>query len=77
MSLGIELGRGRALADVLAERRSVAEGMFTAAALAAAPPRTGLDLPICAAVDAVCNHGADIDSTIAGLLARPFRAETV
>jgi glycerol-3-phosphate dehydrogenase (NAD(P)+) len=33
-------------------------------------------MPICAAVDQVINHGADIDVTIAGLLSRPFRPES-
>jgi glycerol-3-phosphate dehydrogenase (NAD(P)+) len=37
--------------------------------------RLGIDMPISAAVDAVLNRGADIDVTIAGLLARPFRTE--
>jgi len=32
-------------------------------------------LPICAAVDQVINHGAEIDRAIAGLLSRPFRTE--
>jgi len=38
--------------------------------------RLGVDMPIAAAVDAILNRGADIDETIAGLLARPFRDET-
>jgi glycerol-3-phosphate dehydrogenase (NAD(P)+) len=32
-------------------------------------------MPICAAVDAVVNRGADLEQTIAGLLGRPFKAE--
>jgi glycerol-3-phosphate dehydrogenase (NAD(P)+) len=34
-----------------------------------------VEMPICAAVDAVVNHGAGLDETIAALLARPFKAE--
>ena len=37
--------------------------------------RKGVDMPLCAAVDAILNRGADLDETIAGLLARPFRGE--
>jgi glycerol-3-phosphate dehydrogenase (NAD(P)+) len=32
-------------------------------------------MPICEAVDAIVTGGADVDETIAGLLARPFRDE--
>jgi glycerol-3-phosphate dehydrogenase (NAD(P)+) len=32
-------------------------------------------MPICEAVDAVVNRGADLDTTIAGLLGRPLKAE--
>jgi glycerol-3-phosphate dehydrogenase (NAD(P)+) len=74
-SLGVALGRGRALAEILAERITVAEGVHTAAAATEMARRTGVDMPICAAVDAVLNHGVDLDRTIAGLLARPLKAE--
>ncbi len=74
-SLGVALGEGRALADVLAERHTVAEGVFTAEAVAALAAGLGVEMPICEAVHAVLNLGADLGETIAGLLARPFRAE--
>jgi glycerol-3-phosphate dehydrogenase (NAD(P)+) len=76
MSLGMALGEGRKLEDVLAERNSIAEGVFSAASVVALAAKLGVDMPICAAVDQVINHGADIDATIAGLLSRPFRAES-
>ncbi len=74
-SLGVELGRGSALAGIMAARASVAEGVFTASSVTELAGNLGVDMPICAAVDAILNHGADIDTTIAGLLARPPRAE--
>jgi glycerol-3-phosphate dehydrogenase (NAD(P)+) len=76
MSLGMALGEGRKLEDVLAERTSIAEGVFSAASVVALAEKLGVDMPICAAVDQVINLGADIDATIAGLLSRPFRAES-
>jgi len=76
-SLGVALGEGAALDDVLAERRSVAEGVHTAASVVALADRLGIEMPISGAVDAVLNRGADLDTTIAGLLARPFRAEAM
>jgi glycerol-3-phosphate dehydrogenase (NAD(P)+) len=74
-SLGVALGRGSALADVLGERRSVAEGVYTARAVADMGRRLGVDLPISMTVDAVLNAGADLDAAIDGLLSRPFRPE--
>jgi glycerol-3-phosphate dehydrogenase (NAD(P)+) len=74
-SLGVALGEGRALAEILAERRSVAEGVTSAAAAAALARRLGVDMPITAAVDAILHHDAAIDGAVAGLLARPFKSE--
>jgi len=74
-SLGSALGAGQSLNEVLGGRRSVAEGVTTAAAVAELARRLGIDMPIVAAVDAILHHGAAIDNAISGLLARPFRPE--
>ncbi len=74
-SLGAALGEGRALSEILAGRHSIAEGVHTAAEVVRLAARTGVEMPICAAVDAVLNGGADLHETIAGLLARPLRPE--
>ena len=74
-SLGAELGEGRALADILAERRSVAEGAESAPAVVALAAKHGVEMPICAAVDAIVGGRISIDEAITALLARPFRAE--
>jgi glycerol-3-phosphate dehydrogenase (NAD(P)+) len=75
MSLGIALGQGRTMGEILGARRSVAEGVTTAPAVLALAKTLGVDMPISAAVDAVLHKGADLDETIAALLARPLRAE--
>jgi glycerol-3-phosphate dehydrogenase (NAD(P)+) len=75
-SLGYALGEGRTMADILAERRSVAEGVFTAGAAAALAAKLGIDMPITSATDAVLNRSGRIDDVIEALLARPLRAET-
>jgi glycerol-3-phosphate dehydrogenase (NAD(P)+) len=75
MSLGTALGEGRTLSEIMGERHSVAEGVHTAAALGELAGRHGVEMPICRAVDAILNRGADIDETIASLMARPFRIE--
>jgi glycerol-3-phosphate dehydrogenase (NAD(P)+) len=74
-SLGAALGRGIPLARIIEARISVAEGVDSAEAVCALARRLDVDMPICRAVDAVLNRGADIDVTIAGLLARPPGAE--
>ena len=74
-SLGVELGRGRTLVEILAARTSVAEGVYTASSVTDLAGRLDVDMPICVAIDGVLHQFADIDSTIAELLARPFKAE--
>jgi glycerol-3-phosphate dehydrogenase (NAD(P)+) len=71
MSLGIALGEGRKLHDVLGERVTVQEGVHSAAGVAALARRHGVEMPITAAVDRVLNHGADLDEAISRLLAHP------
>lgn len=75
-SLGHALGSGRTLDEILAERNSVAEGVFSASSVTDLAHQLGVDMPICTAVDGVINHFADIDATIAGLLSRPLKEET-
>ncbi|HET6184371.1 MAG TPA: NAD(P)H-dependent glycerol-3-phosphate dehydrogenase [Acetobacteraceae bacterium] len=72
-SLGLALGRGESLADVLAARSAVTEGVATAPALVA---RAGdVDLPICRAVAALLQGRASLEDAIAWLLSRPRRDE--
>ena len=75
-SLGVQLGQGRALADILAERRSVAEGVTTARAVLDLAARLGVDMPIARAVKTLLDGSAGIDAVMEGLLARPFKSET-
>lgn len=75
MSLGRALGQGRALADVLGARRSVAEGVYTAAAVVKLAREKGVEMPIAAAVDAIVDGRIAVDAAIDALLSRPFRSE--
>jgi glycerol-3-phosphate dehydrogenase (NAD(P)+) len=74
-SLGAALGEGRALKDVLAERRSVAEGAESAPAVVALARKHGVEMPICSAVDDIVAERINIDDAIFALLSRPFKAE--
>ena len=74
-SLGAALGKGTPLEQYMAGRRQVVEGEATAPAVLARAARQRIEMPICAAVDAILHHGADLDDTIRALLARPLRRE--
>jgi glycerol-3-phosphate dehydrogenase (NAD(P)+) len=74
-SLGAALGEGRGLADILAERNAVTEGVFSAGSVVALANRLGVEMPICEAVNRIVNEDAPIDRVIAELLSRPFAHE--
>ena len=75
MSLGRALGQGQTLRSILGARRSVAEGVYTAAAVAKVAAERGIDMPISLAVHAIVSGKATVDAAIEALLSRPQRAE--
>lgn len=75
LSLGAALGAGRRAADVLAERRTVAEGAATAPVLVAAAHPAGVEMPIVTAVADLLAGRAAVAEVIERLLARPLRSE--
>ncbi|HEV8702473.1 MAG TPA: NAD(P)H-dependent glycerol-3-phosphate dehydrogenase [Candidatus Polarisedimenticolia bacterium] len=74
-SVGLEVGRGRRLEDVLAGMRMVAEGVATTRAAVALARRAGVDMPIAEQVHAVLFEGRDARDAVTGLLARPLKEE--
>jgi glycerol-3-phosphate dehydrogenase (NAD(P)+) len=76
-SLGKGIGEGRSAAELLADRKTVAEGAFTAPVLARLAREKGIDMPIVAAVDALIAGRANVDQVLDALLTRPPRAEGV
>jgi glycerol-3-phosphate dehydrogenase (NAD(P)+) len=75
MSLGIALGEGKKLTDILSARSEVTEGVTTAAAALALAHKHHVEMPIVAAVDTILSGRAPIEQVIVGLLARPLKAE--
>ena len=73
-SLGKALGEGASAADLMADRRTVAEGAYTAPVLAELAESRGIAMPIVAAVNAILG-GAGARKVVAELLSRPLRAE--
>jgi glycerol-3-phosphate dehydrogenase (NAD(P)+) len=74
-SLGKGIGEGRSAEELLADRRTVAEGAFTAPVLARLAAERGVDMPIVAAVDGLLAGRISVDAVLEQLLARPPRAE--
>jgi glycerol-3-phosphate dehydrogenase (NAD(P)+) len=75
-SLGKGIGEGRSASELMADRRTVAEGAFTAPVLARIASERGIDMPIVDSVDRLLK-GAAIDSVVEELLARPPKIEGV
>lgn len=74
-SLGKGLGEGLAAADLLANRRTVAEGAFTAAVLRDAARAARVEMPVVEAVCALLEDAVPLGQVIDALLARPLRPE--
>ena len=74
-TVGFELGRGRALAEVLSGLGHVAEGVTTADSAYHLAERLGVDLPITSEVHAVLYQGKPVAQAVRDLLARPLKKE--
>lgn len=74
-SLGKGIGEGRSPAELMSDRRTVAEGAFTAPVLARLAEQMGIDMPVVAAVHKLLSGAAGVDQVLQELLARPPRPE--
>ena len=59
----------------MADRTSVAEGVFTAPVLEEDAVARGVNMPIVSAIAALIAGRASVQDTVTALLARPLRAE--
>lgn len=73
--VGQELGKGRALAEITAGMREVAEGVKTTRALKQLSNRVGVEMPIAAEVHAVLYEGKTARAAASALMSRPLREE--
>ncbi len=73
--VGIELGRGRTLSDILAGMRQVAEGVRTTRAVYRLSQRLGVEMPITASIHALLYEGRDPRDVAAALMERPLKRE--
>ncbi len=75
-AVGMELGRGKKLHEVIAELNGkVAEGILTTAAALGLARRHGVEMPITEQVEAILHHGKSPLVAIGELMARPGRIE--
>lgn len=76
MSLGIALGDGNSLEEILKTRNSVSEGIYTAKAVTAIAKDRHIQMPISDAVTAIISGTTTVDEAIKILLSRPLKAES-
>ena len=73
--LGMDIGQGKRLDDVLAGRETIAEGVYTTQSAHALASREGIDMPIVAAVYRILFEGNDPRRAIGELMTRELRSE--
>ena len=73
--VGVELARGRRLADILAGMKMVAEGVPTTTAALALGAQYGVELPIATQMAEVLAGRSDVRSAVGALMLRPQRTE--
>ncbi len=75
-AVGIELGRGRQLPDIIASLHGkVAEGVRSTAAALGLAARYGVEMPITEQMDAILHHNKSPKEAIRELMSRPGRDE--
>ena len=74
-SLGKAIGEGRAAAELLADRRTVAEGAHTAPVLHRMAVERDIDMPLVAAVNQLLSGEIGIGELLETMLSRPPRDE--
>jgi len=73
--VGMELGKGRQLADILGEMKQVAEGVKTAKSARDLALKTGVDLPISQQVYAIAYEGKSAKAAVVELMTRQPKSE--
>jgi len=71
-SLGVMLGQGRSLDDIMKERVSVTEGVHTAKALMTLAKNHAVEMPVCETMFKILHNGLSVDDAIMALLDRPY-----
>jgi glycerol-3-phosphate dehydrogenase (NAD(P)+) len=75
-SLGQGLGQGQTAESMLADRRTIAEGAFTAPVLLKSATALSVEMPIVSAVCALLSGATTVEAVVTDLLARPLKSES-
>jgi glycerol-3-phosphate dehydrogenase (NAD(P)+) len=75
-SLGQGLGQGQTAESLLADRRTIAEGAFTAPVLLQSATALSVEMPIVSAVCALLTGVTTVEAVVTDLLARPLKSES-
>jgi glycerol-3-phosphate dehydrogenase (NAD(P)+) len=74
-TVGVRIGKGERIADILAGMQMVAEGVMTANAAVDLSRRTGVAMPISEQVHLILQEGKDVRAAVTELLSRALRKE--
>ena len=74
-TVGMRIGRGERISDILSGMKMVAEGVETARATMDLSRRTGVPMPISEQVFLILHEGKDVKAAVAELFARALRPE--
>jgi glycerol-3-phosphate dehydrogenase (NAD(P)+) len=74
-SVGVQLGQGRKLAEIVSGTRMIAEGVLTTAATLALARKHQVEMPITEQMDAVLHHGKSPREAIRELMERRLKGE--
>jgi glycerol-3-phosphate dehydrogenase (NAD(P)+) len=74
-AVGVEIGKGRQLDEVLRNRETVAEGVIAAQSARELAKREAVEMPIVDAVNSVLFEGQSARNAIGALMTRELRAE--
>lgn len=76
-TVGVELGRGKKLEDILKDMKQVAEGVKTAKSARDLSIKMGVELPICEQVYAIAYEGKSPKAAVVDLMVRAPKSELV
>jgi glycerol-3-phosphate dehydrogenase (NAD(P)+) len=74
-TVGVELGRGRSIEEIVGEMHMVAEGVKSCPSVQALAVRHGVEMPITDAVVGVCHEGHTAARALQELMGREQKAE--
>jgi len=73
--VGLRLGRGETLADILADMKMVAEGVKNSVTVSALAQKAGVEMPITEQIRQLLHAGKQARQVVGDLLARPSKPE--